>query len=180
MQQEEQVTYMSPEQIHDWKPYKDLPEPGQYRESIQARMKKVNYWGKSQLAGRRWGIGCVSLEITQLCNLDCNLCYLSDASEAVKDVPIEEIFRRIEMIRQHYGPNTDVQVSGGDPTLRERTELVAIVKKITDSGMRASLFTNGIKATRDLLTELSSVGLSDVAFHVDLTVHFPMAAVLLL
>ncbi len=168
-QNEEQVVYMNAEQIHDWKPYKDIPAAGQYREPIKARMKKINQWGKAQLAGRRWGIGCVSLEITQRCNLDCTLCYLSDASEAVKDVPLEEIFRRIDMIRAHYGPNTDVQVSGGDPTLRERTELVAIVKRIVDSGMRASLFTNGIKATKDLLTELSGVGLSDVAFHVDLT-----------
>ena len=130
---EEQVTYMSPEQIHDWKPYTELPVAGQYREPIQARMKKVNQWGKSQLAGRRWGIGCVSLEITQRCNLDCTLCYLSEASEAVKDVPLEEIYRRIDMIRAHYGPNTDVQVSGGDPTLRERTELVAIVKNVRSS-----------------------------------------------
>ncbi len=168
-QNEEQVVYMNAEQIHDWKPYKDIPAAGQYREPIKARMKKINQWGKAQLAGRRWGIGCVSLEITQRCNLDCTLCYLSDASEAVKDVPLEEIFRRIDMVRAHYGPNTDVQVSGGDPTLRERTELVAIVKRIVDSGMRASLFTNGIKATKDLLTELSGVGLSDVAFHVDLT-----------
>ena len=35
--------------------------------------------------------------------------------------------------------------------------------------MRASLFTNGIRATRDLLTELCDAGLTDVAFHVDLT-----------
>ena len=169
MQEEQPLVYMTPEEITDWKPYHQLPEPGQYRKPLEERMKKVKQWSKPQLAGRRWGIGCVSLEITQRCNLDCTLCYLSDSSEAVKDVPLEEIFTRLEMVRKHYGPNTDVQVSGGDPTLRDRKELVAIVKRITDLGMRASLLTNGIKATRDLLTELASVGLSDVAFHVDLT-----------
>jgi uncharacterized radical SAM superfamily Fe-S cluster-containing enzyme len=35
--------------------------------------------------------------------------------------------------------------------------------------MRPSLFTNGIRATRDLLTELGAVGLVDVAFHADTT-----------
>jgi hypothetical protein len=35
--------------------------------------------------------------------------------------------------------------------------------------MRPALFTNGILASRELLAELSEVGLTDVAFHVDLT-----------
>ena len=35
--------------------------------------------------------------------------------------------------------------------------------------MRPALFTNGIRAKRDLLAELSAAGLVDVAFHVDLT-----------
>ena len=35
--------------------------------------------------------------------------------------------------------------------------------------MRASLFTNGILATRELLCELGDAGLSAVAFHVDTT-----------
>ncbi len=168
-QEEAEPVYLNALQIKAWEPYKELPPNEDYRAPLEARMKKVNQWGKTQLAGRRWGVGCVSLEVTQRCNLDCTLCYLSESSEAVKDVPVEEIFKRIDMIRAHYGPNTDVQVSGGDPTLRDRKELVAIVKRITDSGMRAALFTNGIKASRDLLEELCSVGLSDVAFHVDLT-----------
>ena len=132
-------------------------------------MEQTGQWHPRQSMGRRWSIGCVALEITQRCNLDCTLCYLSDHSEAVKDLPIEEIYRRIDMIRAHYGPDTDVQVTGGDPTLRKRDELVAIVRRVREVGMRPSLFTNGIKATRDLLTELVGNGLVDVAFHVDMT-----------
>ncbi len=165
----ENPVYMSTEEIKNWQPYTEFPKPGDYKSLLKTRMQEVNQWSRKQVAGRRWGIGCVSLEITQRCNLDCTLCYLSDHSEAVKDVPLQEIFNRIDMIYRHYGPNTDIQVSGGDPTLRERSELVAIVKKINEYGMRSSLLTNGIKATRDLLTELASVGLKDVAFHVDLT-----------
>ena len=88
---------------------------------------------------------------------------------ALKDIPLAEVVRRIDMIYAHYGPGTDIQVTGGDPTLRDRAELVAIVKRIRDRGMRSSLFTNGIKASRDLLQELAQAGLTDVAFHVDLT-----------
>ncbi len=136
---------------------------------MRRRMQRTDQWHLNQMAGRRWPIACVSLEITQRCNLDCTLCYLSDSSEAVRDIPLEEVFRRIDMIARHYGPGTDVQVSGGEPTLRRRDELMAIVKRLVQRGLRASLFTNGIKASRGLLTELSEAGLTDVVFHVDST-----------
>ncbi len=135
----------------------------------RARMRRAGAWHPRQPIGRRFAIGCVALEITQRCNLDCTLCYLSEHSEAVHDIPLEEVFRRIAMIREHYGPDTEVQVTGGDPTLRKREELVAIVRRVAEAGMRASLFTNGIRATRDLLAELAGAGLVDVAFHVDMT-----------
>ncbi len=136
---------------------------------MRQRMQRSAQWQPHQMAGRRWPVACVSLEITQRCNLDCTLCYLSDSSEAVRDFPMEEVFRRIDMIHEHYGPGTDVQVSGGEPTLRARDELLAIVRRLKQRGLRASLFTNGIKATRGLLIELAQAGLTDVAFHVDTT-----------
>ena len=123
----------------------------------------------NQVLGRRSSIGCVALEITQRFNLDCTLCYLSENSESVKDIPLETIFDRIDRIRMAYGPGVSVQVTGGDPTLRNRGELVAIVKRVSERGLRPSLFTNGIKASRELLEELAQAGLFDVAFHVDTT-----------
>ena len=136
---------------------------------MRARMLRSGQWHEHQIAGRRWAAACVSLEITQRCNLDCTLCYLSESAEAVRDFPLDEVFRRIDMIHAHYGAGTDVQVSGGEPTLRDRDELVAIVRRLAERGLRASLFTNGIKATRELLIDLVRVGLNDVAFHVDMT-----------
>ncbi|HEU5295901.1 MAG TPA: radical SAM protein, partial [Burkholderiaceae bacterium] len=136
---------------------------------MRSRMQRSGQWHGHQMAGRRWPVACVSLEITQRCNLDCTACYLSDSAEAVRDFPLEEILRRIEIIVAHYGPGTDVQVSGGEPTLRRRDELVTIVRRLSERGLRASLFTNGIRATRALLQELAAAGLCDVAFHVDTT-----------
>ena len=98
--------------------------------ALRARMHRTGQWQPHQMAGRRWPVACVSLEITQRCNLDCTLCYLSESAEAVRDFPLEEVFRRIDLILQHYGPGTDVQVSGGEPTLRRRDELVAIVRRL--------------------------------------------------
>lgn len=122
-----------------------------------------------QMLGRRLTIGCVALEITQRCNLDCTLCYLSEHSESIPDPPIEEIKRRADLILRDWGPNTNVQITGGDPTLRKRSELVEIVRYCRSIGLLPALFTNGIKARRDLLEELCKVGLTDVAFHVDIT-----------
>lgn len=137
--------------------------------AARARMQAHGQWHPWQTMGRRWGMGCVALEITQRCNLDCALCYLSESSEAVHDIPLAEVLRRLDAIRDQYGAHTDVQITGGDPTLRDRAELVAIVRHAARIGLRPALFTNGIRATRDLLAELAAAGLVDVAFHVDMS-----------
>ncbi len=130
-------------------------------------MRKV--FTPNQVLGRSRAIGCTAVEITQRCNLDCTLCYLSENSERVKDPPLEEICRRLDEIRATYGARTNVQITGGDPTLRKHTELVAIVEHARRIGLYPALFTNGIAATRNLLSRLAAVGLSEVAFHVDTT-----------
>jgi MoaA/NifB/PqqE/SkfB family radical SAM enzyme len=122
-----------------------------------------------QVLGKRSTIGCVALEVTQRCNLDCTLCYLSDYSESVPDPPLDELKRKADNIKRLFGVQTNVQITGGDPTLIPRADLVEIVRYVASIGLNPALFTNGIKATPDLLAELRSVGLVDVAFHVDLT-----------
>ncbi|MBC7397039.1 MAG: radical SAM protein, partial [Bdellovibrionales bacterium] len=163
--------YYSPEEILKFKPYTEGMDSnvGSALEHAEARVRGAGVWHDRQILGRRYPIGCVALEVTQRCNLDCTLCYLSENSESVKDIPIEEVFRRIDLIKDHYGPGTDVQITGGDPTLRDTEELVQIVKRVKMLGMNPTLMTNGLKATRPLLERLIAVGLKDVAFHVDLT-----------
>jgi 7,8-dihydro-6-hydroxymethylpterin dimethyltransferase len=161
--------YLSDAEIEAFAPYPLPPSPAGRWARLKDRLEEAGCFGPGQIGGRRWPIGCVSLEVTQRCNLDCSLCYLSEHSEAVRDIPLEELFRRIDMIEAHFGEHTDIQVSGGEPTLRRREDLIRIVRRISEKGMRASLFTNGIRATRELLTALSEAGLTDVAFHVDLT-----------
>jgi hypothetical protein len=127
------------------------------------------YQTRNQVLGRRSTIGCVALEITQRCNLDCTLCYLSDYSEAVPDPPLEELYAKLDRIKDKFGVQTNVQITGGDPTLRKREELVAIVRYAARIGLYPALFTNGIKMSREMLKELADVGLVDVAMHVDIT-----------
>ncbi len=141
-----------------------------HKSKLHATQQRMgNMFTSNQVLGRLQTIGCVAVEITQKCNLDCTLCYLSEHSQQVADVPIEEIFRRLDDVLNHYGPGTHVQITGGDPTLRKHSELIEIVRYANDLGLYTALFTNGISATRKLLTELAKVGLRDVAFHVDST-----------
>ena len=142
-------------------------------QGARRRMEASGQWRPGQAMGRRWPIACVALEITQRCNLDCTLCYLSEHSESVRDLPLAELFRRIDTIRSRYGAGTNVQITGGDPTLRRRDELVAIVRELHQQGLRSTLMTNGIRARRALLGELADAGLTDVAFHVDMTQERP-------
>lgn len=134
-------------------------------ESFDSQFKTEN-----QVLGKRTPIGCVALEITQRCNLDCTLCYLSENSESVKhDISLEELFKRIDRIYNDFGMNTNVQITGGDPTLRKKAELLEIIRYINQKGMRAGMNTNGILATREFMFELKKAGLRDISLHVDVT-----------
>lgn len=148
----------------------DLESEGR-REQLRRAWERLEprFRTDHQVLGRRSTVGCVALEITQRCNLRCRSCYLSEGGQGVDDLPLEEVFSRIDAIRETYGPGVGVQVTGGDPTLRDRRELLAIVRRLADRGLRPALFTNGILATRELLAELAAEGLFDVAFHVDTT-----------
>lgn len=135
----------------------------------KAKLRMGSQFKKNQILGRKEAIGCVSLEISQRCNLDCSLCYLSPSSNQVVDLPLQEVFRRLDGIKRHFGVGTDVQVSGGDPTMRDRKELMQIVRYAREIGLHPTLFTNGIRCDRNMIEELVTNGLSDIAFHVDLT-----------
>ena len=161
--------WLTAAEIRAWPAGAVAPEGHDPSAPLRAQIERHGLAGPLQLAGRNLPIGCVALEITQRCNLDCTLCYLSDHAEAVHDLPLDEVFRRIELIRSHYGPGTHVQVTGGDPTLRRRDELIRVVRRLAERDLRAALFTNGIRASRELLQDLARVGLVDVAFHVDVT-----------
>ena len=80
---------LTQEEIKAWQPYQTIPHPSTRKEVLIQRLKEADHWQHHQLAGKRWAIGCVSLEITQRCNLDCTICYLSDHSEAVHDLHLE-------------------------------------------------------------------------------------------
>lgn len=49
---------------------------------MRRRQQRSGQWHGGQMAGRRWPVACVSLQITQRCN-DCTLCYLSESTPRI-------------------------------------------------------------------------------------------------
>ncbi|MEM8785078.1 MAG: radical SAM protein [Pseudomonadota bacterium] len=164
------MRFLSPGEIADFAPQGPTPQnPGDLTAPLREGLKRAGHWSSEQVAGRVFPMACVALEVTQRCNLDCTLCYLSESAEAVSDLPMPEIERRLDQIHAHYGNHTTVQITGGDPTLRSADDLAQIVASVRRRGLRAALFTNGIRATPALLIRLAQAGLNDVVFHVDMT-----------
>ena len=139
------------------------------RAPLRDALMDANQYHPTQSAGRFYPMACVALEITQRCNLDCTLCYLSENAEQAFDVPLPILFQRIDSALSHYGPGTTIQITGGDPTLRKIADIETLCQRIRALGLRSCLMTNGIRATRPYLARLAEAGLDDVAFHVDLT-----------
>ncbi|WP_052249534.1 radical SAM protein [Tateyamaria sp. ANG-S1] len=139
------------------------------RRQLREGLKAAGQFDEFQVAGRLFPVACVALEITQRCNLDCTLCYLSENAEQAYDVPLVVLFQRIAMVHRRYGPGATIQITGGDPTLRKVEDIEALCQEIRRLNMRSCLMTNGIRANRPFLARLAQAGLNDVAFHVDLT-----------
>jgi hypothetical protein len=71
---------LSAEDIRKW-PVEPLPRNRAVAmQRARANTEHAGCGGPGQQLGERWPVGCVALEITQRCNLDCTLCYLSEHS----------------------------------------------------------------------------------------------------
>ena len=107
------------------------------------------------------------LEVTNRCNMSCHLCY-SDANQYCGDVSISEIRRRLVQLLDLTGSPIPVQISGGEPTVRD--DLPEIVSLARGLGYRnIEIITNGINLCRkpDLLPELKEKGVTAVFLQFD-------------
>jgi len=107
------------------------------------------------------------VEVTNRCDMDCPVCF-SDANNPARDVPLAEIRRRLERLLAVTGTPIPIQISGGEPTVRE--DLGAVVALARDLGYRnVELITNGLRVAREpgLLPALKRAGLTAVYLQFD-------------
>ncbi len=102
--------------------------------------------------------------VTKRCNLRCVHCYASaDPSPHPDELTTEEGMALLEDLAQFGCPV--VLFSGGEPLMRP--DILDLIKRAVDLGMRAVLSTNGVLIDRALAKELKKLGLSYVGISMD-------------
>lgn len=107
------------------------------------------------------------IEVTWRCNLSCPVCFMFDG-EVPADPSIQDIRRMYESIWNHDGPGLSIQITGGEPTVREDLpEIIALGREIGFNAVE--LNTNGLVIGReiDYLRELKKAGLTNVYLQFD-------------
>ena len=97
----------------------------------------------------------VMVDITHKCNMTCKNCYVPN-----RDIPDMDADRLIETIKQ-FPKRTMIRIVGAEPTVRK--DLPSIIRRIRETGHRATLLTNGLRlANNDYVRELKDNRLNHV------------------
>jgi len=148
---------------------KTCPQHGQFRVRVwsdadqylswreqSVHAQKVPAWGPAEkgcpydcgLCREHEGGTCTAvLEITYKCNLECRVCF-ADTTRENYHPPLEKI-REMYETAYRYGEFCSIQLSGGEPTVRE--DLADILRMGKELGFpHIQVNTNGIKIARSV------------------------------
>jgi uncharacterized radical SAM superfamily Fe-S cluster-containing enzyme len=107
------------------------------------------------------------LEVTDRCNLRCPVC-IANSFNANGDLAISQIERMLKSVKETGKNGPPVQISGGEPTVREDLSLVvSLAKKLNFKFVEVN--TNGIEIGRkpDLSWQLADSGLDGIYLQFD-------------
>ena len=101
------------------------------------------------------------LEITDICNIQCEGCY---RQHMTGHKSLDEIKEEIRFFKQWRNPD-NVSIAGGEPLIHP--DIIDIVAHIAENGIKPVILTNAMALTPDLLRELKKAGLSGFTIHID-------------
>jgi len=113
----------------------------------------------------------VEIEVTERCNLRCPVCFMSAgaARAALQPEPsLEQIKAKYQAILDQSGPQTSIQLTGGEPTVRK--ELPEIIRMGWEIGFSAiEVNTNGVVIAKDpdYIQKLAYAGISGIYMQFD-------------
>lgn len=148
----------------------------------EKQMLTPYYWLPYHLYkdGRAWRPLFVTLEVTYLCNLRCQMCSLVEGEMVTKagqrknpeladaegnlrrEVSTEEYLRLIDQMAD--AGVKSVQITGGEPLFKR--DILQIVESIKKKGMHLSIISNG-SAKPETYRELVRLGLDSITISVD-------------
>lgn len=113
----------------------------------------------------------VEIEVTEGCNLRCPVCFMG-AEENQKSIPpdadMETIENMYKEILRKTGPQTSIQITGGEPTTRKNlSDIVLLGRFLGFSAIEIN--TNGVMIGKDpaYVQELAEAGISGIYLQFD-------------
>ncbi len=113
----------------------------------------------------------VELELTQRCNLRCPVCFMAaddNQAHVETDLSLVQIERQLVKIIEQCGPQTSIQLTGGEPTVRkDLPDIIALCREVGFSAIEVN--TNGVVISRDLnyLEQLAASGATGIYMQFD-------------
>ena len=103
------------------------------------------------------------IELTRRCNLRCKHCLNNSGKELGELLSDDEIKKLI--INLSKAGLQEIRFTGGEPLLHK--SIFDFIKLCTDCGMRASIGTNGTLVSKEIASQLKSVGLKYAVVSID-------------
>jgi len=105
----------------------------------------------------------LQLCLTNKCNLRCPHCYMFSGAENENELTIKEICGICKDFRNYGGK--EVILTGGEITTRG--DLLEIISAISDTGLKISLFSNGVSWSEELIDFLKKVPVKKIQISID-------------
>jgi hypothetical protein len=104
------------------------------------------------------------------CDFSCSGCYLNAEANRARALPLSEIKGQLQQLRAWLGPAGNVQITDGEVTLRDESELIEVIAYARAIGLVPMLMTHGemLRRRSGLLERLMERGgLAELSIHVD-------------
>jgi hypothetical protein len=149
-------------------------EAAEVRAALAAAWERVpaSFRGPTQFMGRQYA-GCgATIGAMPKCDFHCTGCYLNADANKARPAQLSEIKKQLQQIRVWLGPCGNVQLTDGEVSLRNESELIEIIAYTRDLGLVPMLMSHGetFRRRQGLLERLMEKGgLTELCIHVDTT-----------
>jgi radical SAM protein with 4Fe4S-binding SPASM domain len=144
---------------------------------VAAVAQSYEYWIPYNLYadGRAWAPREVTLDITYICNLKCEMCpqaidfekkpasNLLKQYKSRKELTTAQIFTLIDNCAD-FGVKV-FTITGGEPFLRK--DMMSIIEHVKAKGLECNLLTNGMLIKPEMCTRLVELGVEKITISVD-------------